>query len=132
MPSVSKAQQQMMGMALSYKRGETTDVSDEVKKLANSMSEKDLEDFAKTKHDNLPNKVKSESLGSFKDFIKESPDSIYSNSDALVFIIFKDLKQLINDFQKAIWSLRDDDKDTLFGTVMKQPEMAGIMMFSQT
>lgn len=36
-------------MALAYKRGELDDASDEVKELANSMSEKQLKDFAKTK-----------------------------------------------------------------------------------
>ena len=55
--SVSQAQQKLMGMALAYKRGEMNDASDEVKKLASSMSEKDLEDFAKTKHKGLPKKV---------------------------------------------------------------------------
>lgn len=52
--SVSKSQQKMMGMALAYKRGEMDDVSPEVKKMADSMSTKDLEDFAKTKHKGLP------------------------------------------------------------------------------
>lgn len=58
--SVSQAQQKMMGMALAYKRGEMDDASPEVKKMANSMSMKDLEDFAKTKHKGLP--VKKESV----------------------------------------------------------------------
>lgn len=57
MPAKSIKQQRLMGMALAYKRGEISDVSDTVKKLADTMSEKDLEDFAKTKHDNLPYKV---------------------------------------------------------------------------
>ena len=57
--SVSQAQQKMMGMALAYKRGDMDDVSPEVKKMADSMSMKDLEDFAKTKHKGLP--VKKES-----------------------------------------------------------------------
>jgi hypothetical protein len=64
--SVSQAQQKLMGMALKYKRGEMDDASDEVKKLASSMSEKDLEDFAKTKHEGLP--MKKESITSFKTF----------------------------------------------------------------
>lgn len=55
--SVSKSQQRLMGAALAYKRGEVTDVPDSVKKVADSMSEKDLEDFAKTKHKGLPSKV---------------------------------------------------------------------------
>lgn len=35
-----------MGAALAYKRGENVNVSDEVKKIANQMTEKELEDFA--------------------------------------------------------------------------------------
>jgi hypothetical protein len=54
--AVSQAQQKMMGMALAYKRGEMDDASPEVKKMADSMSEKDLEDFASTKHKGLPMK----------------------------------------------------------------------------
>jgi len=53
----SKSQQRLMAMALAYKRGESKTASDEVKKLASSMSEKELEDFAKTKHKGLPDKV---------------------------------------------------------------------------
>jgi hypothetical protein len=57
MPAVSQNQQQLFGAALAYKRGETKDVSDEVKKLANSMSETELKKFASTKHSGLPKKV---------------------------------------------------------------------------
>lgn len=49
MPAKSKKQQRLFGMALAYKRGELDDASDEVKELANSMSEKQLKDFAKIK-----------------------------------------------------------------------------------
>ena len=68
MPAKSIAQQKMFGMALAYKRGELKNASDEVKKLADSMSEKELTDFAKTKHDGLPDKVKNES---FNDYIEQ-------------------------------------------------------------
>ena len=57
--SKSQNQQQLMGMALSYKRG-TLDTSklnpDLLKKLQKmaEMSEKDLKDFAGTKHKGLP------------------------------------------------------------------------------
>ena len=61
--SKSKSQQRLMGMAYAYKKGELdTEPSDSVKKLADSMSEKDLEDFASTKHKGLPEKV-DENLG---------------------------------------------------------------------
>ena len=64
--AVSQAQQKLMGMALAYKRGEMDDASDEVKKVANSMSEKDLEDFAKTKHDDLPMKKEKYLAAAYK------------------------------------------------------------------
>lgn len=54
--AVSQAQQKLMGMALAYKRGEMPDASDEVKELADSMTEKELEDFAGTSHEGLPEK----------------------------------------------------------------------------
>ena len=57
--AVSKQQQKLMGLALAYKRGDVPEdeVSDTVRDLAKSMSEKELEDFAKTKHKGLPDKV---------------------------------------------------------------------------
>ena len=56
MPSTSKSQQRLMGMAYAYKKGELkdSDASAEVKELANSMTLKQLKDFASTKHDGLP------------------------------------------------------------------------------
>jgi hypothetical protein len=58
----SKQQQKFMGLALSVKRGDTPkgEVSKDVKDVAKKMSEKDLEDFASTKHKGLPKKVKKE------------------------------------------------------------------------
>ena len=55
--AVSQNQQQLAGMALAYLRGEMSDASEEVKKMA-EMGEKKLRDFAKTKHEGLPEKVK--------------------------------------------------------------------------
>ena len=57
--AVSQNQQQLAGMALAYLRGDMPDASDEVKKMA-KMGEKKLRDFAKTKHEGLPEKVKEE------------------------------------------------------------------------
>ena len=57
--SISQQQQKLMGLALSVKKGKTpkSEVSKKVKDVAKSMSEKDLEDFASTKHKGLPKKV---------------------------------------------------------------------------
>lgn len=57
--AVSQNQQQLAGMALAYLRGEMPNASEEVKKMA-KMGEKKLRDFAKTKHEGLPEKVKEE------------------------------------------------------------------------
>lgn len=60
MPATSKAQQKLMAMAYALKKGEMNpkDASDEVKDLADSMTLKQLKDFASTKHKGLPNHVK--------------------------------------------------------------------------
>lgn len=46
MPAKSEKQRKLMGAALSYKRGENKNASDEVKKVSDSMTEKELEDMA--------------------------------------------------------------------------------------
>lgn len=58
--ALSVAQQRIMGMALAYKRGEleSDKISDEIINISNSMTEKQLRDFAKTKHKGLPDKIK--------------------------------------------------------------------------
>lgn len=62
MPSVSKNQQQFMGLVHALQKGEIDpeDVSQEVRDAAKSMSKKDAKDFASTKHKGLPTKVKKE------------------------------------------------------------------------
>ena len=59
--SVSKAQQKAMGAALAAKRGDIpkSELKGASKEMVD-MSEKDLEDFAKTKHKGLPEKKKKE------------------------------------------------------------------------
>jgi hypothetical protein len=52
----SEQQQKLFGLALSVKRGKTSrsEVSDEVLKIVDSMSEKEIRKFAKTKHEGIP------------------------------------------------------------------------------
>lgn len=59
MPAVSKQQQKLFGLALSVKRGDTprSEVSDDVLKIVDTMSEKDIEKYAGTEHKGLPKKV---------------------------------------------------------------------------
>jgi Protein of unknwon function (DUF3008) len=58
MPAQSKAQQRFMGMVHAAQKGDMDNPSPEVKKAADSMSDKDAKDFASTKHDGLPDHVK--------------------------------------------------------------------------
>lgn len=56
MPARSKAQQKAAGAALSAKRGETpkSKLRGASKEMYKSMSEKELEEFAETRHKGLP------------------------------------------------------------------------------
>lgn len=56
MPAKSKAQQRFFGMVLARKRGKRVG-GPEVAKVARSISMKDAEEFAKTKHKGLPERV---------------------------------------------------------------------------
>jgi len=59
MPARSKAQQKAAGAALSAKRGETKvgDLQGASKQMYDSMSEDELEDYASTDLDGLPDHV---------------------------------------------------------------------------
>ena len=59
MPSKSKKQRRLMGMASAVKSGKLKAPSAKVKGLAQQMSLKQLTDYAKTKEKKLPEKIKS-------------------------------------------------------------------------
>jgi acylphosphatase len=73
--AVSQNQQQLAGMALAHLRGEMPDASEEVKKMA-KMGEKKLRDFAKTKHEGLPEKVQKEETQCKSDNKEKDPREI--------------------------------------------------------
>ena len=58
MPAKSKAQQKAAGAALAAKRGDTAkkDLKGASRDMADSMSEKELEDLASTRRKGLPEK----------------------------------------------------------------------------
>ncbi|UVI40593.1 DUF3008 family protein [Qipengyuania spongiae] len=62
MPAKSRAQQKAAGAALSAKRGETkvSDLQGASKDMYDSMSEDELEDFASTDLDGLPDHVEDD------------------------------------------------------------------------
>ncbi len=59
MPAKSKAQQRAAGAALSAKRGETkvSELQGASKQMYESMTEKELDELASTKTDDLPDHV---------------------------------------------------------------------------
>jgi hypothetical protein len=58
MPAKSEAQQKAAGAALAAKRGETkvSSLKGASKEMYDSMTEEELEDFASTSHDGIPEK----------------------------------------------------------------------------
>jgi len=74
MPSTSKSQQRLMGLAYAYKRGDVKSkdldprYADKVKELSKSMTLKKLKTYASTKHKNLPEKVEENLVLDFKSF----------------------------------------------------------------
>jgi hypothetical protein len=78
MPSVSPEQQRLMGMAYSLKKGEMDpkDASEQVKKLADSMTLKQLKDFASTKHSDMK---KEHATTSYERFINEDYARVHTN-----------------------------------------------------
>ena len=72
MPSKSKAQQRLMGAAYAAKKNKTPikELSPELQKIVKSMNKKQLKEFAKTKHEDLPEQKKMSSV--FKSFVKSA------------------------------------------------------------
>jgi hypothetical protein len=62
MAAKSKAQQRAAGAALAAKRGESPvkDLQGASKEMYDTMSEDELEDFAATSHDDLPDRVEGD------------------------------------------------------------------------
>jgi len=88
--SVSQQQQKIMGLALSVKRGDTprSEVSKDVLDMVDGMTEKELEDFASTKHKGLPKKVSEEEKirqieESIVSLIKKSQGKVITKKDLL-------------------------------------------------
>ncbi len=70
----SKAQQRFMGMVKSAQDGDIDpdDLGDSIKKAAKEMDPEDVEDYASTKHDNLPDKMDEDSINEIDALIKET------------------------------------------------------------
>ena len=76
--AVSKKQQKFMGLVKSYKEGDVkpSDVSKSVKDAAKSMTKKEVDDFASTKHKGLPTKVENTKKESYLRNVKMIEESL--------------------------------------------------------
>ena len=75
MPAKSKSQQRLFGMALAVRRGELSRkvVDKDVLNIVDSkMTDKEIKDFAATKHDGLKKYVKENIMKNLKEFLNES------------------------------------------------------------
>jgi hypothetical protein len=73
MPAQSQQQQKLFGLALSVKRGETprSEASEDVLGIVDSMTEKEIEDFASTSHKGLPKKVEQQIREMVREIMRE-------------------------------------------------------------
>jgi len=114
--AVSQQQQKFMGMVHAAQKGKKP-ASQEVAKVAKSMSKKDAKDFAKTKHAGLPKKVSETSSKKTctNESIMEAP------GDTLTHIISR-FKHEVKQFEET-GTLDDDLYDELFDYYSSQGEM---------
>lgn len=130
MPATSQQQQKLFGLALSVKRGETprSEVSDDVLNIVDTMSEKDIKDFAETSHSGLPKKVESYIKGIVREtFRNKILGEIKFDSNGNLKI--KKQYDSISDYEKVatkgdhIWFGKDvrefDDVKSGVGTLSK-------------
>jgi len=76
--AVSKQQQKFMGLVKAYKEGDvdSTEVTKKVKDAAKSMTKKEVDDFASTKHKGLPKKVEKTKKESYIRNVKMIEESL--------------------------------------------------------
>jgi len=90
MPAVSKSQQRFFGLVKSMQKGDTPKEG-EAGKVAKSMSKKDVDDFASTKHKGKPEKVKREQR--VKHLIKKMVREKYDSGLSDLFYQQNDMEQ---------------------------------------
>lgn len=113
MPSVSKAQQRLFAaIHAAQNSGDYSKLSPYAKKMAKSMSKKDVADFAATKIKNLPDKVKEELE------IQEMIDEVLNlnESESVLSLqnsFYRTTKQSIDNFVKELQIAPDYKKNKI-------------------
>ena len=116
MPAQSQQQQKLFGLALAFKRGEVpaSEVSDEIKAIADRMSEKEIEDFASTKHKGLPKmkeqlrkivrEIIREKVISEMELSKDEMDKLHSDGEVEVDGEKVTYDESINEEKPGLWA----------------------------
>ena len=127
MPAQSQQQQKLFGLALAFKRGEVpaSEVSDEIKDIADRMSEKEIEDFASTKHKGLP-KMKEQLRKIVREIMRERVISEMNE-------VSKPSIKMVNKFEPKegiqIMAVKTLDGKTHFGGMVQRGKLARIIPF---
>ena len=114
MPATSQQQQKLFGLALSVKRGETprSEASEDVLNIVDSMTEKEIEDFAGTSHKGLPKKVEE----MIREMVRENLKETFLNEAGIsrMYMVFlgaqKKVREL-EDAQKQLLAQWKSEKD---------------------
>ena len=128
MPSVSKSQQRLMGMAYAVKSGdmEISDIDpayrDKVKSLSDGMTKKDLKKYASTKHDDLPETVDETIEGG-----RISP----ANMGGMGPVLFPSDGAVGSGDVPAVADIDDDEEEAKKDKTKKKLEMEGFKLFTQ-
>lgn len=120
--SVSKAQQRLMGQAYAYKKGSLKNkdldpkYAEQIKNLSDSMTMKQLKDYASTKHIGLVDKVNDSKILSFRMFLENlNNNELYNYYLNMYKDNYKGDKLNLNVYS----SIREDFVDLIIGEINK-------------
>jgi hypothetical protein len=140
MPAISQQQQKLFGLALAVKRGDVpaSEVSDEIKAIADRMSEKDIEDFAATKHKGLP-KMKEQLIKIVREIMREKVISEMEQSVNEGVSVFderyfgkKGIIIMIDDNGKKVSAIFKDKKNADKYNRNKQSDIEALLKIAKT
>lgn len=129
MPSVSKSQQRLMGVAYAVKSGdmELSDVDpayrDKVKSLSDGMTKKDLKKYASTKHDKLPETVDEDAFAQAQQHITPS-----ANIGGMGPVILPGQGKPGSGDVPAVADIDDDEEEAKKDKTKKKLEMEGLTL----
>ena len=131
MPSVSKSQQRLMGMAYAVKSGdmEISDIDpayrDKVKSLSDGMTKKDLKKYASTKHEDLPETV-DEDFAQAQQHITPS-----ANIGGMGPVILPSDGGVGSGDVPSVADIDDDEEEAKKDKTKKKLEMENFKLFTQ-